>query len=109
MKTSISPRLLSLGPRPPIVSRSNRIVDAGRGGTFSAGMVFYSFPHPEERPRRQIYVACVNLATCRVSKDEYRPPWFETREDALLTMRVLLAGGAGLRLQAGALVDPRDA
>src|SRR5258708_33208650 len=48
-------------------------------------------PHPrvtasplslEERPRRQVYVACVNLATGRVSKDEeerttLRPP-FET-------------------------------
>ena len=34
--------------------------------------------------------------------------WFETREDALLIMVILLAGGAGLRLQAGAFVDPRD-
>jgi hypothetical protein len=64
--------------------------------------------HPEEWPLG------------RVSKDEkYIGSWFETRQrvrakrrpminsDALLTMRIALSRRAGLRLQIGALVDPR--
>jgi hypothetical protein len=39
-------------------------------------MLDKSGPHPEERPLG------------RVSKDESSSPWFETRENALLTMRV---------------------
>jgi hypothetical protein len=48
-----------------------------------------NFPHPEERPRWQVYAASVHLAARRVSKDEPYCSWFETREDALLTMRPL--------------------
>ncbi|SHH51548.1 hypothetical protein SAMN05443248_5069 [Bradyrhizobium erythrophlei] len=53
-------------------------------------------PHPEERPLG------------RVSKDEkYGLSWFETAQVRLLTMRIGLLCRAGLRLQIGALVDPR--
>src|ERR1700730_6503799 len=96
MKTSISPRPLSSGAVAP--SRSSRMVDAGRGGlTASVDISIYSRdklpmvrdgarapphhegPHPEERPLG------------RVSKDEKRiGSWFETREDALLTMRIFV-------------------
>src|SRR6202022_1213351 len=113
MKTSISPRPLSSGAVAP--SRSSRMVDAGRGGlTASVDISIYSRdklpmvrdgasapphhegPHPEER------------SLGRVSKDEkYGLSWFETREDALLTMRNLSLRRAGLWLQIGALVDPR--
>src|SRR6266403_375258 len=37
---------------------------------FVSRLIRNSKPHPEERPRRQVYAACVNLAASRVSKDD---------------------------------------
>ncbi len=48
----------------------------------------------KEWPRWQVYVARVNLATGRVSKDL---SWFETREDALLTVRIVVVVGSSAR------------
>src|SRR5438045_8934565 len=45
----------------------------------------------------------------RVSKDEgICGSWFETRQEALLTMRIFLNSRAGLRLQVRSLSDPFD-
>jgi hypothetical protein len=48
-------------------------------GTNGTGVHGNDEPHPEELPLG------------RVSKDGHDLPWFETREDALLTMRGVFA------------------
>src|SRR5712672_2380781 len=91
MKTSISSRLLP--------SRSNRMVDAGRGLTISAIRLRSSEPRPEERPLG------------RVSKDEWQRLGLMVRDARSRAPHheEFLACRAGLRLQVGATIDPGHA
>src|ERR1700689_154726 len=95
MKASISPGVATL-------SRSNRMVDAGREATISVGIECLSYLSSSATSLQKHVIASAAkqssfLACC--SMDCF----------AALAMTVLLLGRAGLRLQVGALVEPRDA
>src|SRR5665213_365509 len=105
MKTSISLRAA--------LSRSSRIVDAGRG-TAASAMQSLQNKHPMVRdgasapPHHEVNLILRSGPWAASRRMNVQLSWNDARKIRLLSMRHLLLRRAGLRLQISALVDAGD-